>query len=85
MSILPMIDSLVVMEIKGHQLLLALENGVGAYPRLEGRFPQVSGVSFTFNSRAPPNNRIIRTSLLINGEEMKDDKVLNYSSINDIY
>ena len=77
MSILPMIDSLVVMEIRGHQLLLALENGVGGYPRLEGRFPQVSGTSFTFNCRAPPGNRVIRTSVLVNGEMMRDDKVMN--------
>ncbi|XP_003390086.2 PREDICTED: 5'-nucleotidase-like isoform X2 [Amphimedon queenslandica] len=75
MSILPMIDSLVVMEIRGHQLLLALENGVGGYPRLEGRFPQVSGLSFTFNSRAAPRSRIIRTSVLINGEMMREDQV----------
>lgn len=41
MSILPMIDSLVVIAITGTQLVAALENGVSKYPALEGRFPQV--------------------------------------------
>ena len=32
--------------VTGSQLLEALENGVSKYPELEGRFPQLSGVSF---------------------------------------
>jgi 5'-nucleotidase len=40
-SILPMVDNLVVVEVTGSQLLEALENGVSKYPALEGRFPQV--------------------------------------------
>jgi len=41
-SILPMVDNLVVVEVSGTTLLAALENGVSKYPALEGRFPQVS-------------------------------------------
>ena len=37
-----MIDPLVLLEIKGEQLVACLENGVSMYPKLEGRFPQVS-------------------------------------------
>lgn len=40
-NIIPMRDPLVVLEITGGQLHAALENAVSAYPRLEGRFPQV--------------------------------------------
>lgn len=73
MSILPMVDSLVVLEIRGHQLLMALENGVSLYPKLEGRFPQVSGLSFTFNAKSPSLQRIKNVS--INGETLDKDKV----------
>lgn len=73
MSILPMVDSLVVLEIRGHQLLTALENGVSLYPKLEGRFPQVSGLSFTFNANSPSLQRIKNVS--INGETLDKDKV----------
>lgn len=41
-SILPMMDESVVLEVNGAQLLQALENGVSQYPALEGRFPQAS-------------------------------------------
>lgn len=57
-SIVPMRDPLVVLEVSGKDLLDALENAVSAYPKLEGRFPQVSGVSFVFNSTKPPGSRI---------------------------
>lgn len=51
-------DPLIVLEVSGKDLLDALENAVSAYPKLEGRFPQVSGVSFVFNSNKPPGCRI---------------------------
>ena len=38
-----MMDELAVIGLTGTQLLSALENGVSQYPKLEGRFPQVSG------------------------------------------
>ena len=42
LKILPMIDALVLLEIKGNQIKECLENGVSMHPKLEGRFPQVS-------------------------------------------
>ncbi|GMH67196.1 hypothetical protein TrRE_jg1432, partial [Triparma retinervis] len=62
-SILPMVDELCVIEMTGAQLLLALENGVSQYPRLEGRFPQVSGVSFTFDAGNPAGSRVVPGSV----------------------
>ena len=41
MSILPFMNTLVVIEVTGTQLVAALENGVSKHPALEGRFPQV--------------------------------------------
>nr|KAG5707492.1 hypothetical protein BaRGS_011996 [Batillaria attramentaria] len=46
LTILPLPDPLVVIRVSGRQLILALENGVGQYPKKEGRFPQVAGISF---------------------------------------
>ena len=42
MSILPMMNTVVVLATTGKQLLAALENGVSKYPAHEGCFPQVS-------------------------------------------
>ena len=37
-----MLDPLVLLDVTGDQLCQALENGVSQWPKLEGRFPQVS-------------------------------------------
>ena len=70
-----MVDPLVVLEITGKQLLEALENGVSQYPKLEGRFPQVSGIQFTFDSTKPAGQRILSNTLLINGQSVISNKV----------
>ncbi|GFQ69772.1 hypothetical protein TNCT_419261 [Trichonephila clavata] len=57
-TVLPMMDSLLVVNVSGEKLYKALENGVSQYPRLEGRFPQVSGISFAFDPDKPPGKRI---------------------------
>lgn len=57
------------------QLLGALENGVSQYPRKEGRFPQVAGVSFGFNPTKPPGHRVPVYSVRVQGECLDLDKV----------
>ncbi|XP_057370675.1 mannosylglucosyl-3-phosphoglycerate phosphatase-like isoform X1 [Daphnia carinata] len=57
-QILPMLDPLIVVEISGEDLLAALENGVCMYPKLEGRFLQVGGMSFAFDPTKPPLQRV---------------------------
>ncbi|EAW07037.1 putative 5'-nucleotidase [Aspergillus clavatus NRRL 1] len=54
----PFEDPVVLLRIKGQALMDALENGVSQLPALEGRFPQVSSISFSFNPSAPPGSRI---------------------------
>lgn len=67
-SIIPMQDPLIVLEILGSELLKALENSVSAYPKLEGRFPQVAGISFAFDPTKPPGNRV-ESNLVRIGDE----------------
>ena len=38
--------------------MAALENGVSQYPKLEGRFLQVSGISFAFDPTKPSGQRV---------------------------
>ncbi len=70
-----MVDALTVLRISGQQLLAALENGVCQYPRLEGRFPQVSGLSFIFNPKNPSGHRILTESVRVNGLKLDYGKV----------
>ena len=74
MAVLPMVDPLWKIEVTGTQVLLALENGVSQYPRLEGRFPQVSGISFTFDPSQPSGSRVSENSVVIGGERLQRNK-----------
>jgi 5'-nucleotidase len=50
--------------------MLALENSVSKYPRLEGRFSQVSGVAFEYNPNKKEGSRVVQGSVLVNGESI---------------
>jgi len=63
LEILPMVDELTVLEACGATVLAVLENSVSQYPRLEGRFCQVSGVRFAFDPDQEANSRIIPGSV----------------------
>jgi 5'-nucleotidase len=59
----------------GAQVLRCLENGVSQYPKLEGRFPQVSGIRFAFDPAKPAGERV-DPKLVIVGDEELDPKRL---------
>lgn len=66
-----MVDSVSVLEVTGHQLLKALENGVSQYPKLEGRFPQVSGLKFSFDPLQPCGSRVVSDSVFVDGKALE--------------
>ena len=66
--ILPFINYLVVVEITPSILWEALENGVSQWPQDNGRFPQVSGFSFSFDGYAEAGSRVL--NVVVNGVEL---------------
>jgi hypothetical protein len=52
----------------GSQVLNCLENGVCQWPKLEGRFPQVSGIRFAFDGQKDPGERINQEYVKIGDE-----------------
>ncbi|KAK9788853.1 hypothetical protein WJX73_008626 [Symbiochloris irregularis] len=69
MAILPMLDATVVIRASGRDVVAALENGVSQYPKLEGRFLQVSGVKFRFDPSKPPGHRIDANDVWVTKED----------------
>ena len=65
-----MVDSLTLLELTGKQLITALENGVSQYPRHEGRFPQVSGISFSFDPSQTIGQRVIPDGVYVGGKAL---------------
>jgi len=74
-NILGYIDPIAVLEASGLQIWQALENGVSQWPKLEGRFPQVSGCSFAFDPSKPAGKRIDPTSITVGDEPLVLDKL----------
>jgi 5'-nucleotidase len=55
MTILPFQNTLSTFKVTGQQLLTAIENGVSEVEDNAGRFPQVSGMRYTFDLAKPAN------------------------------
>jgi 5'-nucleotidase len=74
LSILPFKNKVVKVELSGATLREVLEHGVArsAEDAEPGRFPQVSGIKFTFDGRRPPGSRIV--DLSINGKPLDEKK-----------
>ncbi|XP_060807227.1 snake venom 5'-nucleotidase isoform X1 [Amyelois transitella] len=70
-TIIPMRDPLVVIEANGSIILELLENAVSKYPSLEGRFPQVAGISFAFDPSKPPGQRVAAEVVKIGDEYLQ--------------
>eukprot|EP00057_Strongylocentrotus_purpuratus_P012764 XP_011667238.1 PREDICTED: 5'-nucleotidase isoform X2 [Strongylocentrotus purpuratus] len=74
LTLLPLIDPLMVLEVTGDELYEALENGVSQYPKKEGRFPQVSGMRYGFYPSAPSGQRVDPLTVVVDGQCILPDK-----------
>jgi 2',3'-cyclic-nucleotide 2'-phosphodiesterase (5'-nucleotidase family)/predicted AlkP superfamily phosphohydrolase/phosphomutase len=59
LAVLPFGNVVATLTINGAELKAFLENGVSAMPATSGRFPQVSGLCFTYNIDAAPGSRVV--------------------------
>jgi len=74
LTVYPFGNQVATTVVTGANLWKALENGVGgAYPA-DGRFPQVSGLKFSFDSSKPIGSRIVSVTKLDGTEIAKDSK-----------
>ena len=67
---LPFGNRTVVLRLSGAQVRDALENGVSRAAHPSGRFPQVSGLAFSFDARRPPDERVTRVT--VGGAPLED-------------
>jgi len=74
LSTLPYNNKVVKVQLTGAVLREVLEHGVASLgvEAQPGRFPQVSGIRFLFDTSRPPGKRI--TSITINGKPLDDSK-----------
>jgi 5'-nucleotidase len=58
-TVLPFQNTLATFDAKGADIIAALENGVSQVEDGGGRFPQVAGMSFTWDPKAEPGSRVV--------------------------
>jgi len=58
LAVLPFGNIVVTLQVNGAELKTMLENGVSTMPAVQGRFPQVSGLCFTYDISAPAGSRV---------------------------
>jgi 2',3'-cyclic-nucleotide 2'-phosphodiesterase (5'-nucleotidase family) len=58
LAVLPFGNIVVTLQVNGAELKTMLENGVSAMPTANGRFPQVSGLCFTYDLGLPAGSRV---------------------------
>jgi 2',3'-cyclic-nucleotide 2'-phosphodiesterase (5'-nucleotidase family) len=58
LAVLPFGNVVVTLQVNGAELKTMLENGISAMPAVNGRFPQVSGLCFTYDIAAPVGSRV---------------------------
>jgi 2',3'-cyclic-nucleotide 2'-phosphodiesterase (5'-nucleotidase family) len=59
LTVLPFGNIVVSLNVTGAELKTMLENGVSRMPAVDGRYPQVSGLCFTYDISAPAGSRVI--------------------------
>ena len=62
-TVLPFGNIVVTRTVTGSQLYAVLEHGIGVAPASNGRFPQISGFRFTYDSRLPAGSRVQSVAL----------------------
>lgn len=67
LTVLPFQNTLATFTLTGAQIVEALENGVSLVEEGAGRFPQVAGLSYSWNPNAPAGKRILAVSVETEG------------------
>ena len=74
LTVYPFGNQVATTVVTGTNLWKALENGVGGNYPADGRFPQVSGIKFSFDSSKPVGSRIVEVTKLDGTAIAKDSK-----------
>jgi 5'-nucleotidase len=80
LSIVPFNNKVLKIQVTGATLRRALEHGVASIgiEGQPGRFPQVSGIRFSYDASRKPGERV--TSVLINGVPLDDRKLYSLAA-----
>ena len=82
---IPFNNDMVVFDLSGEDLVAALENGVSKVEDVEGRFPQVAGMRFTWSYGAEPGTRIRSVEVMTGDGYQPLDRSASYRIVTSRY
>ncbi len=80
LTVLPFQNTLSTFHVSGATIVEALENGVSQHEEGAGRFPQVAGMTFTFDVSQPAGSRV--SDVMVGGAPIDLDKMYGVVSNN---
>jgi 5'-nucleotidase len=85
LSILPFKNKIVKLVVTGATLRAAIEHGLSrsAEDSEPGRFPQVSGITFTFDGSRPPGSRLV--DIKVNGQPLDENRKYTLATTNFLF
>lgn len=63
LTVLPFQNAVATFELKGSDVVAALENGVSQVEDIAGRFPQVAGMRYSWDGSKPAGSRILKVEV----------------------
>lgn len=64
LTVLPFQNTLATFELKGADVIAALENGLSQVEDVAGRFPQVAGMKYTWDPEAEAGSRVVSVEVM---------------------
>ncbi|MEM7461466.1 MAG: bifunctional metallophosphatase/5'-nucleotidase [Pseudomonadota bacterium] len=81
LTVLPFQNTLSTFQVKGSTIIAALENGVSQVEDGAGRFPQVSGMRYSWKPEAEPGQRIETVEVMTDGAWKAIDPAVTYGVV----
>ncbi|MCF3638462.1 5'-nucleotidase C-terminal domain-containing protein [Rhizobium sp. TRM95111] len=85
LTVLPFQNTVATFQLKGSDLLAALENGLSQIEEGAGRFPQVAGMKFSFDKSKPPGSRVVSVDVKEGDGFVKLDAAKTYTIVSNNY
>ncbi|MCH2163809.1 MAG: 5'-nucleotidase C-terminal domain-containing protein [Marinovum sp.] len=85
LTVLPFQNTLATFQLKGSDVVAALENGVSQIEEVKGRFPQVSGLKYSFDVSKPAGDRVSDVMVMDGGSFSAIDMEKVYGVVSNNY
>jgi 5'-nucleotidase len=85
LTVLPFQNTVATFQLTGADVKAALENGLSQIDEGAGRFPQVSGIKYTFDKSKPPGSRLVSVTVQEGTEFVPLDLDKTYGVVSNNY